>query len=236
MRFVFLSVVLALGSSVFARDEPAATKPPAKAERPFIPQVAREAATEGNAAFLRKDYAVARKAYEKLLGLAPDNMAGLINLGMVEFAAGNFAAADKTLKRALSIELSNASAWQTLGIMEMEQGHLDAALANLAQAALYDPPNARTRNYLGVVMGRKKWIDGAQDELRKAVEIDPDFADAHFNLAMSYLENDPPAIELARRHYYRAVDLGAAADPEVEKILKTAPAPEGGETPAAKNK
>lgn len=226
MRSLIFGLALVVGSSVLAQEKSPATKPVAKAERPFIPQVAREAANEGNAAFLRKDYAAARKAYENLLGFAPDNMAGLINLGMVEFSAGNFEAADKVLKRALSIELSNASAWQTLGLMEMERGNLDAAQANLAQAALYDPPNARTRNYLGVVMGRKKWIDAAQDELRKAVEIDPDFADAHFNLAMSYLENDPPAIELARRHYFRAVALGAAADPEVEKILKAAPAPD----------
>lgn len=226
MRKLVLSLVgmvLAVGSWGSVRAEPAAT--PAK---PFVPQVAREAAKEGNAAFLRKDYAAARKEYEKLLDLAPDNMAGLVNLGMVEFAAGNYPAADKALKRALSLQLNNATAWQTLGLMEMEQGHLDAAFADLAQAALFEPANARTRNFLGVVMGRKKWIYGAQDELRKAVEIDPDFADAHFNLAMSFLENDPPAIELARRHYYRAVELGAAADPEVEKILRAAPAPEDG--------
>jgi tetratricopeptide (TPR) repeat protein len=211
-------------------------EPVGKEPRPFIPQVAREAAAAGNAAFARKDYKEARQAYRVMLELAPDNLAGLVNLGMLEFAAGDFAAAKVALTRAVSLKLDSAPAWLTLGVMDMEQGHLDAALAELAQATLYDPGNARARNYFGVVMGRKGWMDGAQDELRKAVEIDPEFSDAHYNLAMSYLENDPPAIELARRHYYRAAELGAEPDPEVEKILKAAPAPESGETPPAKKK
>jgi Flp pilus assembly protein TadD len=56
--------------------------------------------------------------------------------------------------------------------------------------------------------------------LRRAVEIRPDYADAHFNLAVFCLERDPPAVELARRHYRRALDLGAAPDPLVERALK----------------
>jgi hypothetical protein len=37
---------------------------------------------------------------------------------------------------------------------------------------------------------------------------------------MIYTERTPPALELARRHYYRALALGAAADPDMEKLLK----------------
>ena len=58
--------------------------------------------------------------------------------------------------------------------------------------------------------------------IRKAVELDENYAEAHFNLAMVYSERQPPAIELARRHYYRARALGAAADPDMERILKQA--------------
>jgi Tfp pilus assembly protein PilF len=78
--------------------------------------------------------------------------------------------------------------------------------------------------YLGVTIGQKGWYSGAEDEMRKAIEIDPSYAEAHFNLAVFYLQRNPPAIELARRHYERALELGAPPDPDVEKSL-TPPKP-----------
>ncbi len=142
---------------------------------------------------------------------------------MIEFYAGKNEDAEKILKRAVQLKLDTPPAWLTLGIIYMEQNRLDEALAALSQATLYDPRDARARNYLGVVIGRKGWLDGAQAELRKAVEIDPSYSDAHYNLAVFYLENKPPSTELARRHYYRAVELGAEPDPEIEKTLNAAP-------------
>ena len=50
--------------------------------------------------------------------------------------------------------------------------------------------------------------------------LTPDYADAHFNLALLYLERTPPPIEMARRHYFFAIDLGAPRDEEIEKRLK----------------
>lgn len=185
----------------------------------FIPISAREAAAEGNAAFSRKDFAGAVKAYQRVLDLAPDNLLALVNLGVAEFSAGNNTRAEELLKKAVSIRIETAPAWLTLGIIYMDQERFDEALAALAQATVLDSKNARVRNYLGVVIGRKGWIDGAQSELRRAVELDPTYSDAHYNLAVFYLEEKPPAIELARRHYYRALELGAKKDSEIEKIL-----------------
>jgi hypothetical protein len=52
--------------------------------------------------------------------------------------------------------------------------------------------------------------------------LDPGYADANFNLAVLYLGRTPPLIELARRHYQRAIDLGAKHDPAIEKIIAKA--------------
>ena len=49
--------------------------------------------------------------------------------------------------------------------------------------------------------------------------MDSNYAEAHFNLALMYLERKPPATELARRHYAKAKELGAAPDKLVEKQL-----------------
>lgn len=215
--FLLAFATLAMGPA--GRAEP---DPPPRNDGTYVPDIAREAAGEGNAAFARRDYERARRAYRKVLDFAPDNLLGLINLGVVEFSAKNFSEAEGLLRRAVQIKLDAAPAWLTLGIIYMDQGKLDSALAALTQATLYDPRNARARNYLGVVVGRKGWIDGAQDELRKAVDIDPGYSDAHYNLAVFYLENKPPSVELARRHYFRAVELGAEKDPEIESVLNAA--------------
>jgi len=58
--------------------------------------------------------------------------------------------------------------------------------------------------------------------MRKAIELDEQYAEAHFNLAVLYLERQPPAVELARRHYYRALKLGAEHDDELDRVLKRA--------------
>ena len=216
---LFLALVL-LAASTTLRAQPV----PSGNDGRYVPEVAREAAAEGNAAFARRDFERARRAYARVLDLAPDNLLGLINLGVVEYSLKKLDDAESHLRRAVQIKLDAAPAWLTLGIIYMDQNRLDEALAALAQATLYDPRNARGRNYLGVVVGRKGWIDGAQAELRKAVEIDPSYSDAHFNLAVFYLEGKPPSIELARRHYFRAIELGAEPDPEIEQTLKKAPA------------
>ena len=188
-----------------------------------MPGIAKSAAADGNAAFLRKDYANARKAYQRVLDLVPNNVLGLVNLGVVEFSSGNPDKAEELLKKAVTIRLENPAAWLTLGIIYMDREQFDAALAALAQAVLQAPRNPRARNYLGVVIGRKGWIDGAESELRRAVELDPSYSDAHYNLAVFYLEEKPPAVELARRHYFRAIELGAEKDPAIEKVLKSEP-------------
>ena len=187
----------------------------------FVPQALSDAVEEGNAAYEKKDYAVARKAYERVLKLDGSNLMGLVNLGLVESALGNKAKAEETLKKAISIRLETAPAWLALGMMYMDEDRSDAALAALSQAALYDPQNARTRNFLGVVIGRRGWIDGAQTELRRAVELDPSYSDAHYNLAVFYLQEKTPAIELARRHYFKARELGLEKDNEMEKVFIT---------------
>jgi tetratricopeptide (TPR) repeat protein len=212
---VLYAVALTGASSVLPAQSPH--------EAPFVPEIAREAAAEGNGAFLRKDYAGARKAYQRVLDLVPENLVGLVNLGVVEFSSGKPDRAEELLKKAVSLRLENPAAWLTLGMIHMDRERFDEALADLSQAVLQDPRNPRARNFLGVVIGRKGWIDGAQSELRRAVELDPNYSDAHYNLAVFYLEEKPPAIELARRHYYRALELGAEKDASIEKVLKPAP-------------
>jgi Flp pilus assembly protein TadD len=185
----------------------------------YVPKVAREAAAEGNEAFGKGDFKSARLSYQKVLELAPGNLVALVNIGLIEFRSGNDKEAEKVLKQAITQRLETAPAWLTLGMLYFKQGQIEEAFAALSQAVLYDAGNARGHNYLGVVLGRKGWLDGAEAELRRAVEIDSEYRDAHYNLAVVYLQRKPPAVELARRHYFKSIELGGQQDKELEKKL-----------------
>lgn len=190
-------------------------------EQKFTPRILAEAVAEGNRAFETKDYATARRAYERVLSLDPLNQLGLVNLGLVEFYAGDPEKSETLLKQAVRQRLETAPAWLTLGMIYMDQNRFPEALAALSQATLHDPNNPRARNFLGVVIGRQGWIYGAEQELRRAVELDPSYADAHYNLAVFYLQEKPPATELAKRHYFKAVELGVEKDPSMEKLFSS---------------
>ena len=206
-----LAIGLYLAAPLLAKEPPA----------DFTPRVLSEAIAEGNLAFEAKDYATARRAYERVLSLDPQNSLGLVNLGLVEFYSGDSAKSENLLKQAVRLRMETAPAWLTLGMIYMDQNRFREALAALSQATLLDPKNPRARNFLGVVIGREGWIDGAQQELRRAVELNPAYADAHYTLAVFYLQEKPAAIELAKRHYFKAVELGVEKDPSMEKLFRS---------------
>jgi Flp pilus assembly protein TadD len=212
-RWLLSVAVIALAGVVHAQDD----APPDPSN--FVPQVARAVAAEGNEAFGKGDYKAARHSYQKVLELAPGNPVALVNLGLIEFRSGNSDAGEKILKQAIQQRIETGPAWFTLGMIYFEQNRLEEAYGALSEAVVYDKANARAHNYLGVVLGRKGWLDGAEAELRKAVEIDANYRDAHYNLAVIYLQRRPPAVELARRHYFRSIELGGKADPGIEKSL-----------------
>jgi Flp pilus assembly protein TadD len=172
---------------------------------------------EALAAFQRGDFVTAKFGYQKVLELAPDNAPALLNLALVEQRLKQFDSSDRHLKQIISKDSENAAAWLVLGINAYQQEKLDAAFAHLAQAVLYAPKNPQAHQFLGVTLGRKGWYSAGEDELRRAIELDPKFADAHYNLAVLYMQRVPASIELARRHYQTALELGAQPDAVLAK-------------------
>jgi Tfp pilus assembly protein PilF len=60
----------------------------------------------------------------------------------------------------------------------------------------------------------------AEAALRKAIELDPSYAGAHVNLAVVYITQQPPAVELARLHYQKALAEGAPRNADLEKMIE----------------
>lgn len=185
-----------------------------------LSQEAKEAAAAGIAAFEQGDFEKAALRFRRMLALAPGHPMALVNLATAEFQMGDPKEAEALLEQAIEIEPRAPEVWTTLGIVRLTNGNARGALTALAMATEQRPDNARARNYLGAALAELGWLMGAEAELRKAVELDPEYADAHFNLALVYLRRVPPPVELARRHYQRAIDLGTQPDPLVEKQLE----------------
>lgn len=180
---------------------------------------AQQLARRALADFAKGNLAAAKVGFERVLELAPDNVPTTINLGLIAYRQKAYTEAERLLQKVVRAQPDAGLAWLILGVIAYEQEKLDTALAALSQAVLYEPKNARAHHYLGVTVGKKGWYLGAEDEMRKALELDPDYAEAHFNLSVFYLQRNPPAVELARRHYQKALDLGAPPDAQVAQAL-----------------
>ena len=171
-------------------------------------------------AFARKDWITARKHYREMLAQDPLNALTHANLGAVEQQAGNLTDAQSLFSRALAINPDLQQTWVALGLVSYEKGDLYHALHAISRAIHEDPTDAKAHNYLAAVTKKLGWLDAAEAELQRAIELNPAYGNAHFNLALTYLERKPPALELAKRHYEKAVALGAAPDELVEEKLK----------------
>ena len=199
---------------------------------PALSPEARDAAAAGMAAFRSGDFGSAAMRFRRMLALAPEHPVALVNLATAEYQLGNAAEAEQLLRKSLRIKPDAPEVWSKLGIILLTDGRPRAALAALARATELEPRNPRARNYLGTTLAELGWLQGAEAELRRAIELDEGYAEAHFNLALVYLQRNPPPLELARRHYRESLRLGGGPDQLVERRLAgnpPAPAEEAAE-------
>jgi Flp pilus assembly protein TadD len=226
LLFAICYSLCALRSLLLAADAPETTLPKLSDE-------ARSAAAKGLADFRNQNFKDAKAEFQKMTDLAPDHPMGWANLGSAEFRLGEVDRSEEHLKKAVRLDPTAQQAWLTLGIIDYQKDELDAGLAALSQAVYLDPRDPKAHLYLGILIRKRGWLAAAEDEMREAIGLDEKYAEAHFNLAVLYLERQPPAIELARRHYYRALKLGAEPDAELDRVLKKPDA--GTETGASTN-
>ena len=188
-------------------------------EKPRIPDEFKETAAQATSLYNEKKFDEAAAAYEKILVKYPQSIYALSNLGVVRFQQQKYPEAEKALREAIRVAPSDAFSHSVLGIALVQQEKYDDAIQILSRAVALDPSDAKTRNYLGISSSRKGLQEAAEQECRKAIELDEGYGDAHFNLAVIYATQTPPAKELAKRHYSRALELGVPKDTELEKLI-----------------
>jgi tetratricopeptide (TPR) repeat protein len=217
-------VLVAVGESMGMAQEAApqvGVVDPTKAG--MLPVDTNALAKKAAAAFSSRDWKTAREAYDEMLKVEPENALAWANLGAVEQQAGQLNAALEAFERSVRFNSSLVQSWIALGLAYSERGDMYRALSALARAVHEDPTDARAHNYLAIVANKFGWAATAQAEFEKAIALKPDYGIAHFNLALTYLDQKPPAVELGRRHYEQAVKLGVEKDEIVERKLKENP-------------
>ena len=188
--------------------------------KPGVPQDLLPLARDAKASFDQGKFKLAEKQYQEILTKSPNNIYSLSNLGVVLFRNGKLKAAELTLKKAIALAPTDEFTHTTLGIVYYQQSKFDDALSELTKSLAINPKSATAHNYLGITASQKGWQEAAEKEMLEAIAENPEYADAHFNLAVVYSTSQPPAKELARRHYEKALALGAEPDPTLDKLLR----------------
>lgn len=183
----------------------------------------RQLSEQATLAFGKSDWQEARQLYNQILEHEPENPMILANLGAIEYQLGDYTASCYYLERALAKKPELISSREMLGMAYHLNKKPLRAVAALATAVADQPESPRAHNQLAVVLQAMAWYDGAEKSLLKAIQLNPDYRDAHFNLALIYVDREVPSLTLASKHYDKAVELGAPRDEELEKRLKRSP-------------
>ncbi len=197
------------------QSQPTAAKKPAKE----LPAGSGKLLAEAQGYFAAHEYDKAEATYQQIVRMDEKNVTALANLAAIQLEAQHYDAAESNLKKAVALEPDDAYSQYMLGALKYRQGRYDEAIDELGRAAKLDSQNADLQTYLGLALSRKGQRGPAEAALRKAILLQPNNAGAHYNLALVYLSQQPPALELARFHYQKALAAGHPSSPDFEKKL-----------------
>jgi tetratricopeptide (TPR) repeat protein len=127
------------------------------------------------------------------------------NKGVEYGAQGKFKEAENEFKRALEIDQFYGPAKECLKLTE-------DALAKRVENEV------AIHLFKGAIYGNKGMWDEAITEFKKAIALNPNFAEAHYNLAVSYYYKGQHG--LAIKHCDQAIELGYKVHPALLDALK----------------
>jgi len=184
-----------------------------------LPAGAGPLVAEAERAFAARRYGDAENLYQRVLRMDEDNPLTLANLASIQLELSKFPEAEANLNKALQGSPDDAYATSLLGMARFMQAKYPEALEFLSRAAQLDPKDPKTQNQLGITLGQMGHREASETALRKAIQLAPNYAEAHYNLAVVYATQKPPFLELAKFHYAKALGLGHAPVPDLEKQL-----------------
>lgn len=162
---------------------------------------------------LADDLAAARAHLDARLAEAPDDVAALAGLGLLELKSGNPEAALETLARAQAVEPRHARAAMLAGIAYYQQGRVDAAQTTLQRAADLDPRDPLPHLFLAQIARDRFEAGAALDAARNAARLMPNLKSlnqlandqkggANVGSALAFFGLESWALSLAQQAYY----------------------------------
>jgi tetratricopeptide (TPR) repeat protein len=173
--------------------------------------------------FSERSFQQAEQKYLEVLKHDSKNANTLANLAAIQLEMGHYEDAEKNLKAALASSPDDAFSLSLLGNLKFRESKYDDALNALSRAAKLEPQNPEIQNFLGLTLSEKGMRSAAETAFRKAVILNPNYGGAQNNLAVFYLTQKPPSVELARWHYQKALATGFPRNPDLEKLLDEHP-------------
>lgn len=129
---------------------------------------------------------LAIEEYKAILGLRPDAIDALNNLGYLYVGKGQYANAIAQYQKAIAVKPDFAEAHFNLGVAYVAYSQLDSAIAAYQRALQYDPENHEIHNNLGAVHTMAGNHREAEASYQQALKFKPDYADVYHNLGLLY--------------------------------------------------
>ena len=180
---------------------------------------ARELADLGSKLYKDKRFFDSVIIFRQALKLAPNNLFVIAHLAIAKIEVGKISDARAGLEKVIIQKPNDILVLTNLAIVYLRLKDFDKAIASLKQILELDPQNAIAHNYMGLALGKTGKPKEAEDSFLRSITIDPIYAKPHFNLAVMYMDQKPPALDLARANYDKAKALGAEPDPKLERRL-----------------
>jgi Tfp pilus assembly protein PilF len=149
------------------------------------------------------------------------------HLGLVALTLGDRPQALEAFRTAAALSPDYPEARANHGALLAEADDFDGAVTELEAATRQAPWSAAAWLGLGNAYRGARRFDDAEAAYRRALEVDPALADAHFNLAVLYLDGDRPDLPaLARLEqalaFFDAYERQGGRDPKVPEYRKDA--------------
>ena len=126
------------------------------------------------------------EAYDRLLRIAPNQIAALTRRGVLRSQMGRLADAETDLRRILEIDPANATASFQLGLLYTKRGLYQKAMQEFEHARQSDPTSVEACFNLGKTYDHLERYDEAVQQFEELVTLQPEHPRAYWHLGVLY--------------------------------------------------
>ncbi len=180
---------------------------------------AREIADLGTKLYKDKRFFDAVIIFRRALKVAPDNLFVIAHVAIAKIQVGKISDARVGLEKVLLKKPKDLLVLTNLAIVYSRLKDFDKVIATLNLILEIDPQNAVAHHDMGVVLGKTGKLKESEEYFLRSIALDPNYTKAHLTLASLYMDQKPPALDLARSNYEKAKTLGAEPDLLLERRL-----------------